>query len=102
MADCSVTAAADTVAQLKPVKQDKSCLCQACTLQRTAEMMIAQESAHTAGVYLNKMTAQILRRLVHRLQLPEYKRRQSSDRSIQKKRTKKAVDISNYQTHESL
>ena len=53
----------DTVAQLKPVKQDKSCLCQACTLQSTAEMTMAQDSAHAAGI--KTIIERILRRLVH-------------------------------------
>lgn len=42
------------VAQLKPVKQDKSWLCQASTLQSTAEMMIAEDSAHTAGIHTKR------------------------------------------------
>lgn len=59
-ADCSVRDASATVAQLKPVKQDKSWLCQACTLQSTAEMTIAEDSAHAAGIYLKDTTDHIL------------------------------------------
>lgn len=63
-ADSSVRAASDTEAQLKPVKQDKSCLCQACTLQNTAELTVAEDSAYAAGIYLKNMTNHILKRLV--------------------------------------
>lgn len=59
-ADRSVRDASATVAQLKPVKQDKSWLCQACTLQSTAEMTMAEDSAHTAGIYLKDTTDHIL------------------------------------------
>lgn len=59
-ADCS-----DTVAQLKPVKHDKSWLCQACTIQSTAEMTIAEDSAHAGGIRSKTMTDRILRRSVH-------------------------------------
>lgn len=64
-AGCFVREASATVAQLKPVKQDKSWLCQACTLQSTAEMTIAEDSAHAAGIYLKKMTDNILSDPVH-------------------------------------
>lgn len=55
-ADSSVRAASDTEAQLKPLKQNKSCLCQACTLHNTAEMTATEESAYAAGIYLKNMT----------------------------------------------
>lgn len=51
-----VTEVSDTVAQLKPVKQNKSWLCQACTLQSTAAMTITEDSAHAAGIHLKVMT----------------------------------------------
>lgn len=59
-ADSSVRAASDTEAQLKPLKQNKSCLCQACTLHNTAEMTATEESAYAAGIYLKNMTNHIL------------------------------------------
>lgn len=61
---CEPESASNTEAQQKPVKQDKSSLCQACILHNTAEMTTAEYSAYAAGMYLKMMTNHILRRPV--------------------------------------
>lgn len=86
-ADRSVRDASATVAQLKPVKQDKSWLCQACTLQSTAEMTMAVDSAHAAGIYLKATTDHILSGLFRQPVKLDYKRCQST--STKKKSSKK-------------
>lgn len=66
----SVRAASDTEAQLKPVKQDKSCLCQARALQSTAKMTTAQDSTYAAGISSKQMSNHIRETLGSHLQMP--------------------------------
>lgn len=90
-ADCWVRGASDTAAQLKPVEQDKGWLCQACTLQSTAEMTSADESGHAGDIRLKVIADNILRPLAHLANFARFWNVSLQRRPPPKKRQKSTV-----------